>query len=308
MKLIENAITDYLEMRRATGIKLNGYKNYLNSFSNYLAQNKANHISIKLAIDWARQTNKRSINHAAKRLSIVRNFAKYYSVYDKQTQIPPAHLLKEKYQRVKPYIYHKDEINLLLETCLHVKSEGLRHLTYYTLMGLLVVTGCRIGEIIMLEASDYNADAGLLTIRNGKNHNTRIIPLHKSTVLKLNDYRYKSEYFHDVPTVNNFFVKENGSKLTVNGVETFFVRISKTIGLRNKEDNTGPRIHDFRHTFAVNTIIKWYKQGLNVDQQMPFLSTYLGHQKPSDTYWYLTAVPELVALAARRLENSEGGL
>lgn len=193
MKLIENAITDYLEMRRATGTKLNGYENYLNSFSNYLARKKASHISIKLALDWARQTNNGSINHAARRLSIVRDFAKYYSVYDKQTQIPPTHLLKQKYQRVQPYIYHQDEISRLLEACVQVKNEGLRHLTYYTLMGLLIVTGCRIGELIMLKASDYNADEGLLTIRNGKYHNTRIIPLHKSTVRKLNEYRYKSE-------------------------------------------------------------------------------------------------------------------
>jgi len=308
MKPIEDAIIDYLQMRRVTGMKLNCYETYLNSFSSYLTQKKANHISTRLAVQWAQLPSNTSINQMAKRLSIIRDFAKYYRIYDNQTQIPPAHLLRGKYQRVKPYIYSQNEINELLVACLQVKSEGLRHLTYYTLLGLLIVTGCRIGEIIMLETNDYNADAGLLTIKNGKNRNTRIIPLHKSTIQMLNNYRNKSEYFHDTPTASNYFVKENGTKLTVNGVETFFVRLSKTIGLRKENDSTGPRIHDFRHTFAVKTIIQWYQQGLDVDQHMPFLSAYLGHQKPSDTYWYLTAVPELVALAARRFESSGGRL
>lgn len=177
-------------------------------------------------------------------------------------------------------------------------------LTYYTFFGLLAVTGCRISEMVNLSISDVNLKTGILTIRGSKFGKSRGLPISSTTKDILRDYANKRSIFAIHQPVDNYFISEQGKPLTVNGVEIFYVRLSKKIGLRHKDDSFGPRVHDFRHSFAIKTIINCYKDNADVHQVMPLLATYLGHTKPSDTYWYLTNVPELMALAAERLEQS----
>ena len=177
-------------------------------------------------------------------------------------------------------------------------------MTFYTLFGLLAVTGCRISEMVKLSIDDVNLKAGIITIRKSKFGKSRYLPIHASTNDKLITYTNHRSIFIKQPSTDSFFISEKGKPLTVNTAEIFYVRLSKKIGLRNQADSFGPRIHDFRHTFAINSLINCYKANADVDQIIPILATYLGHKKPSDTYWYLTNVPELMALAAERLEQS----
>jgi integrase/recombinase XerD len=306
MNPLRRAAADYIALRRSVGYKLRDPELILNDFVDYLEKNNADRITATLAVNWATLPRQAQPSHWSRRLGVVRGFAKHYCLIDSRTEIPSSLLLPYRTQRANPHIYTSTEIERLLSACQWINTQGLRHLTYYTLFGLLVVSGCRIGEIIALDRGDFNKTDGMIMIRNSKFRKSRYIPLHLSSVRKLNDYSRARDQFHRQPTTQSFFVSEKGRRLTVNGVEIFFKRLSRSIGLRAPHDKHGPRIHDIRHTFAVNTLIHWYKTNVNIDQKMPYLSAYLGHKKPSDTYWYISSIPELIALASQRLEEHGG--
>jgi integrase len=174
--------------------------------------------------------------------------------------------------------------------------------------GLLAVTGMRISEVTALSREDVDLTQGIITIRLTKFSKSRSIPVHKSTLQVLREYTQLRDQIHPTVKIQSFFLFDRGTSLTVCSIREVFIRLSHRIGFRKPTDSHGPRIHDFRHSFAVKTIIKWYREGINVESQIPLLSTYLGHTKPSDTYWYLSSVPELIGLAAARLEKHSGGL
>ena len=244
-----------------------------------------------------------------RRLSMVRLFAQYHSTLDHRTEVPPEGFISGKYHRTTPYIYNDTEISKLINTANSLPSpNGLRAATYTTLFGLLTVTGMRILEPISLGIKDVDLKQGILTIKHTKFRKSRLLPIHPSTQEVLIKYRkLRDEIFPHTPS-KSFFISDNGISLTPWSVRYTFVKISHEIGLRKKGDSYGPRILDFRHTFAVKTILKWYKDGFDVECQMPKLSTYLGHQHVNDTYWYISAVPELLNLAMMRLDKIEGGL
>jgi len=238
------------------------------------------------------------------RLSTVRLFTQYLVGYIPETEIPEPGLLHARTERACPYLYSEKQVEQILNACLSVQSRGLRHLTYYTLFGVLAVTGCRIGEVVNLKDNDVNTETGIITIRGSKFGKSRYLPISTSTNSNLIAYSEKRSTYIKQPSSGNFFLSEKGTPLTVNCVEVFYVQLSKKIGLRQKDDSFGPRVHDFRHTYAIRSIINCYKANADPNQLMPLLSTYLGHKKPSDTYWYLTNIPELMVLAAERLEQS----
>jgi integrase len=183
---------------------------------------------------------------------------------------------------------------------------GLRHRTYTTLLGLLLVTGMRISEVVGLDRDDVDQANGLLTVRLTKFGKSRLIPVHASTLRALKRYGDCRDRILPRLTTKSFLVGEHGRRLTVNVAEQTFVKLSHQVGLRGPLDRRGPRLHDMRHRFAVHTLLRWYRAGVDVERHLPVLSTYLGHVHPTDTYWYLSAVPELMRLVVRRLEQRSG--
>jgi integrase len=224
---------------------------------------------------------------------------------DTRTEIPPQGLLPYRYRRKSPYIYRDEQIKQLIEAAQQLPSLiGLRPYTYSTLFGLIAVTGMRIRESIRLKCEDVDFKNGILTINDTKFGKSRLVPIHASTQRALEQYECQRNQIYPNPIDPNFFISDQGTRLTYWIVRHTFVKLSRQIGLRAVFDSFGPRLHDFRHTFAARTILNWYRSGVDVERQIPKLATYLGHTHVSDTYWYLSAVPELMQLAAKRLESN----
>jgi integrase len=183
---------------------------------------------------------------------------------------------------------------------------ALRSYTYPTLFGLLAVTGMRVGEVVALDRADVDLMQGVLTVRNGKGNKTRIIPVHASTHDRLRAYARWRDKLVPVPSAESFFLSDRGTRLRYDAVHGAFISIACVVGLRQSASVRGPRLHDLRHTFAVKTLTNWYRSGIDPERHLPLLSAYLGHAKVSDTYWYLSAVPELLGAVSTRLDNLFG--
>jgi len=304
MICLRRAVENYLTMRRSLGFKLRDMGHNLHHFVSFMEQQGASVITVELALRWAKQPQDVQPAHWAARLGFVRSFARYCSAIDPRTEIPPMGLLPHRAKRAKPYIYSNEEIERLLNAAKNLPpSTSLRPWTYYTLFGLLAATGMRISEVIHLEYGDVDLDQMLLTIRLTKFNKSRLIPLHPTTVKKIKLYLQRRDQLYPSPPTSHFFLSNQGTPLTDCTVRWTFVKLSHQIGLRKVGDRFGPRIHDLRHRFAVTTLLYWYRTGVDVEQRLPVLSTYLGHAHVTDTYWYLSAIPELLALTKDRLEK-----
>jgi integrase len=304
MSALQNALDEYLTIRRALGYKLYGDGLVLQQFVQFAKSEEADFITTRLALRWATQPVNAQPAHWARRLSIVRGFAKYRSASDPRTEVPPANLLPHRAHRPAPYIYTDNEVRCLIKAALQLPSAvGLRRYTYATLFGLIAVSGMRIGELLHLDRDDVDLTQGILTVRDGKFGKTRWIPLHLSAQQALQEYVVKRDRLCPSPQVPSFFISEQGVRLTGDIVRYTFIKLSRQTGLRGPTDTHGPRLHDFRHRFAVNTLLEWYRSGTDVNRHLPELATYLGHVHVTDTYWYLSATPELMQLAASRLEG-----
>lgn len=303
MSSLNKGIDDYLGQRRELGFKLRDHESVLKGFASFLKREGGSHITTELALRFAKQRRNVQPARWARRLSIVRGFAQYWSATDAKTEIPPPGLLPHRYRRRAPYIYTDDEILRLMEAAKRLPSAtGLRGWSLATFFGLLAVAGLRINEATGLNRDDVDLSQGVLTIRWTKFGKTRLVPVHPSTQRALRQYARKRDRIHPKSRTPSFFLSEHGTRLTEWSVRRAFIRISRQIGLRGESHHSGPRPHDLRHVFAVKTLLSWYRAGLDVERQMPLLSTYLGHTHVADTYWYLSAVPELLGLAAARLE------
>lgn len=307
MSPLSKAMDDYLSLRRRLGYKLKDSAAHLHDFASFLEQCGAPHITTDLALRWAMQPADTQPAHWAARLRSVRLFAQHHSAADPRTEVPPGGLLPYRARRKQPYIYSTTEIQRLLAATKDLRSTtGLRPWTYATLLGLLAVTGLRLGEALGLDQDDVDLSQGVLTIRSSKFNKTRLVPVHPTTQEVLRRYARRRDQVYPRPRTPSFFVSEWGSRLEKSCVSRTFYRLSRWVGLRGPMDHHGPRLHDFRHAFVVRTVLRWYREGLSVDLRMPVLSTYVGHGHVSDTYWYLSAVPELLQLAAARLDRSPG--
>jgi len=301
---LREAVEDYLTMRRSLGFKLRDMGYSLHHFVSFMEQEGASIVTTELTLRWAQQPQDVQPGHWATRLSFVRSFARFWSATDPRTEIPPTGLLPYRTKRATPYIYSDDEIQQILKTAWNLPSAtGLRPRTYFTLLGLITVTGMRISEVIHLDRDDVDLQQGLLTVRLTKFSKSRLIPLHPSTVENLKVYLNLRDLLYPRPPTSRFFLSYQGTPLTDCMVRWTFVKLSRQIGLRKVGDNFGPRLHDLRHRFAVTTLLHWYETGVDVEQRLPVLSTYLGHAHVTDTYWYLSAIPELLALTKDRLEK-----
>ncbi len=309
MKNLRKALEEYLAVRRALGFKLTAAGYVLPDFLSFLHRQGASHITTKLALRWARQPVTVAPAYWAQRLGLVRRFAQYQAAIDPRTEIPPQGLLPDRYIRKPPYLYSHREIVRLIEAAKGLPSAtGLRPWTYSVLLGLLAVTGMRISEPIALDREDVDLTRGVLTVRQTKFGKSRLLPIHPSTQRALLSYARRRDRIHPRPKTPGFFVSDGGTRLTHWTVRWTFVRLSHQIGLRGPSDRFGPRLHDLRHRFAVQTLLGWYRAGADVERHLPELATYLGHAHVTDTYWYLSAAPELLRLAAMRLGPTQGGL
>lgn len=300
MSTLQEAVESYVEMRRALGYKLREADTLLSDFVSFLKNQRASFITIPLALQWAQKNPAAQPAHWARRLTVVRCFARYWSATDPRTQIPPWGLLPHSPNRARPYLYTDDEVRQLLQAARHLA--GLRGLTYYCLFGLLCVTGVRISEALNLKSEHVDLASGLLTVHDAKFGKSRLVPIHASTQRVLSEYvRCRDRAF--AQELSYFLVNSRGNRLGRGDVHHTFRTLSRQIGLRGLTDSRGPRLHDFRHRFAVETLVQWYRSGQDIERRLPVLSTYLGHVHVSDTYWYLTACPELMGLAVKRLER-----
>ncbi len=303
MKTLRQAIEEYVTLRRSLGFKLRDMADDLRNFAVFLEQKASPCITTELAMEWAMQPTDHQPSDWAQRLSAVRVFARHWQATDPRTEIPPAGLLPFRPQRARPYLYSELEIQKLLAAALQLAPrQGLRPWTYHGLLGLLAVGGLRISEALKLERPDVDLCEGILTIRQTKFGKTRLVPLHTSTRDVMADYAQRRDRFVRSASSPCFFLNDHGRRLEGSAVRRTFYDLSRQIGLRGPEDHRGPRLHDFRHRFAVRTLIQWYRSNEDIERRLPVLSTFLGHGHVADTYWYLSIEPELMGLATRRLE------
>jgi integrase/recombinase XerD len=260
-------------------------------------------LTIELAVSWARLPANARPNHWAARLAVARGFARYLQTIEPTTQVPPAGVFPSRRHRPAPYLWSQRDLRRLLAGARTLRSP-LRAATYETLFGLLAVSGMRVGEAVGLDRDDVDFQAGVITIRQAKFDRTRLVPLHATTTAALRAYATQRDGLCPAPTSTAFFVSNAGTPLNRSDVAKTLRTITTAMGLRTA--TVHPTAHQLRHSFAVRTLIGWQHSGASIDERIAALSVYLGHVSPADTYWYLSATPELMALAAQRLDSRSG--
>lgn len=311
MTTLRQAVHEYLHIRRHLGFKLHDAGKGLDEFVRFLEQHRAPVITQALALTWAQRPVHAQPAHWAQRLSFVRGFARFRRATDPRTEIPAPGLLPFQPQRARPYLYSATEIRRLLRAALDLpcRSERgrLRPWVYYTFLGLLSVTGLRVGEARHLDVGDVDLDAAVLTVRGAKFGKTRLVPLHTSTCHVLAEYlRRRARHWRQRPVSSYLFVSSWGNRLDNGDIHRTFYALSRQIGLRGPSDHRGPRLHDLRHRFATGTLVRWYRAHQDPERKLPLLAAYLGHVHVADTQWYLSGSPELMREAMRRLEHRWG--
>jgi integrase/recombinase XerD len=308
MMSLTSRLEHYLAVRRSLGYDLSTSERVLRRFTTFGDTQGADHVTIGLFLQWKEQFGSANTNTWSARLGMVRVFAAWLQGIDPRTEVPPAGLICGKLRRTRPYIYTEDQVTGIVTEARRLPSPyGLRGWTCSTLFGLIAVTGVRVSEAIGLDEQDVDLDEAVLTVRRGKNGKSRFVPISVHAVDRLSVYRAERNRILGA-SPSPFFLFENGERPTDCGARYSFAQVCQRTGLRNRQafnkHGRGPRIHDLRHTFAVRTIMDWYRKGLDPDREMIKLSTYLGHAKPEHTYWYIEAVPELLQLACERAERS----
>jgi integrase len=305
MSALSEALESYLSLRRGLGSELCGPSNYLHRFVEFLDREGADVVTTELALRWAMGPADASSATWARRLGDVRRFAAWLSATDPRTEVPARGLLPGRYCRRPPHIYSDEEVERIVGEAARLTSpSGLRAHTYATLFGLLAATGLRLGEAVGLDRDDVDLDAGLLAVRRAKFGKSRFVPVHDSTQRALRRYAQQRDRLRPRPVSPAFLLSERGARITLFSAQYNFAVVSRAAGLRpptlRNRHGRGPRLHDLRHRLAAKTLVRWYRQGRDVERELPKLATYLGHVHVADTYWYIEAVPELLRLATER--------
>lgn len=307
MSALRRAVAEYLAVRRSLGFKLQNHEPCLREFVAFMERRRARRITTALVMQFAVRDPRRQPKIKASRYQMVRGFARYQAGIDPTTEVPPSGGIRGHSPHARPYLYSDDEIARLLTAARHLApTYAMRPWTYYCFFGLLAVTGLRLSEALNLVSDDIDWQAGLLTIRKGKFGKSRVIPLHASTLKVMATCARRRARFlaaRRYRSIPQFFVTKYGTPLRDSSVYRVFWNLSRQIGLRGGIAGCRPRLHDFRHRFAIVTLLRWYRAGEDVERRLPELSTYLGHVRVTDTYWYLRGTPELMAAAAHRLER-----
>ncbi len=299
MSALGSALADYLELRRSLGYKLEGAEAILGRFVAHLDAVGAETVTVAAALAWSTATP-----GGDRRLQAIRGFARYLQALDPAHEVPPTRLVPATTRRALAHLYSDEEVAALMSAARGLEPP-LRAATTETVIGVLAVTGMRIGEVLGLEMGDVDWDQGMLVVRVAKFDKTRHVPVSPSTLAALADYRRLRRRLAPAPSTLALFVGGHGRRLSYAAFSTAFGRVLEASGV--SAGGRRPRIHHFRHSFAVRTLEDWYRSGADVHALLPRLSTYLGHVDPAATYWYLKLSPELLALAAQRVERGGGG-
>ncbi len=304
-RTMQSWVEEYLYYRRSLGYRLKVEGAQLLDFAQYAdKEGCGGHLTIDLILRWVRRPRNCSPLYWARRLEIVRCFARYLAVFDPLSEVPPKGILGSAHRRTTPNIYSEKEIEMLLKACGELKAiNGLRPHTYMTLFGLLSCTGLRISEAIKLTNDDVDLDRGVLTIRESKFHKSRLVPLHPSATEVLKEYVQLRSYYCPIRLSHTFFISNTGKTLPYSTVNYVFKTLRRKLGWESGEMGHPCRIYDLRHTFATRQLTLWQEQKENVPVLLSALSVYMGHVKVSDTYWYLSAIPELFAATAVAFEQ-----
>lgn len=308
---LQHRVVDYLADRRRLGFTLRSRDTLLAGFARYVTDRKhRGPLTADLMIEWARQDKARRDKPAtwAVRLAKVRHFARYLKRFEPDTEVPEESVFGPEPGRVAPHIFHDDEVVNLLAASRRLGPRGsLRPATYETLFGLMASTGLRVSEAIHLRDADVDLKRGMLIVRQTKFAKSRQLPIHPSSVAALARYR-RLRARHVATTADMPFLissrgKRLGHTLSERQTHRVFGLLRDRLGWVNRGAHAAPRLHDLRHTFAVRRMMRWHAEGSDIDQMMLALSTYLGHAEIFYTYWYLTAVPELMGLASGKFER-----
>lgn len=310
MSRLSDELDRYLTIRRSLGYDLSTSAGVLRRFIAFAEQQGADHIGTDLFLQWQGSYGHAGRQTWAARLGMVRIFAQWLHSLDPANEVPPRGLIPRRYRRSRPYIYSDEEVRNIVTAAAELRSmAGIRALTFSTLFGLIAATGLRISEALALDNGDVDLDGGALAIRHGKFGEARVAPIEDSVSIQLRTYSAERDRLLGF-TPQSLFVTDRGTRPKVTSVHYNFALVCERIGLRPPQrlarQGRGPRIHDLRHRFAVKTIINWYRDGKDPACEMIKLSTYLGHSSPASTYWYIEAVPELLALATQRASGHLG--
>jgi integrase/recombinase XerC len=303
---LQAAVQRYLKERRRLGFELRAPATELMRFARFAdARGHVGPLTQELQLEWARQHVRRtSTVTAARRIEILRPFAAYYRQFEVDTEVLPTNALGRGHRRLTPHIYTEDEILRLLRHAERLAPVGgLRPIMYRTLFGLLAAVGLRLSEALKLRVGDVDLEAETITVRETKFRKSRCLPIHASVACALTEYRCVRDRHADTDPGAPFFVSRTGGVVPKGTVRSVFVRTRSELRWHARGDHASPRLHDLRHSMAVWRVRLWRETGVSVDQAMFWLCTYLGHAKITDTYWYLTGVPELMDIVGARFER-----
>lgn len=297
-------VKEYVSYKRNLGFQLRIEAGQLLNFAKYAdTSGHTGPVTTELILRWARLPEKASQLYQARRVEVVRCFAKYQAIFFPKTEIPPSRILGPAHCRTEPYIYSQQQISALLEACAQLTPiDGLRPCTYTTLFGLIACAGLRISEALKLSRDDVDLANGVVLIAETKFHKSRLVPLDPSASKALSKYAKFRDKYHPISKSKTFFLSEAGLSLPYSTVNHNFKLLREKLGWCTKGKRP-PRIHDMRHSFASRRLLLWYEQGVDINHAIYSLSTYLGHVKVTDTYWYLTGTPELFAFAVIKFEE-----
>ena len=298
-------VEDYLALRHNLGFDVEQLGWLLRNFARYAERTEhRGPLTVDLAVRWALSSGPGDPARGERRLWAVRQFARHRAVFDPATEVAPAGLLGRIPGRKPPHIYSDAEISALLRECSRLRPRGgLRPMTYVAFFSLLASTGLRLSEARRLERRDVDLAHGVLTIRMSKFRKSRLVPLHPTSMQALTGYAARRDALPDAPRSEFFFRTDRAPALDRFAVERTFSAVRRRLGWTAHGRVRRPHIHDLRHTFAVRRLVRWYEQGVDLDRKILALATYLGHAKISSTYWYLSAVPELMAVPGQRFEQ-----
>lgn len=292
----------YFAQREGLGYRPRNERRLVLAFARQMDTLRKRKITLEVVVGWA-CSSKAASSYVAHRYEVARRFLTRVAPLNagRQPELPPGYL-GNAYLRRRPHIYSGREVRDLLRATGRIEpAKGLRPWTYYTLFGLLLSTGLRIGEALGLDLADVDWNDGTVVVKRSKTGTPRTLPLHRSVLASLDEYRARRAFRHPAPRSSGLFLTERlGTRLKYETVGMMFRRLRDELGWTREPT---PSIHDMRHTFAVRTIVRWIRAGRDIDAEMPSLSSYLGHKLPTGTYWYLTAVPELLNQIARRLKS-----
>jgi integrase len=306
MTALRQALPAYLALRRAMGFSLERDEKLIIQYLSYLEARGAERVTVESTVAWAVLPAGASPTWLRMRIGAVRGFAAYLVPAGLPAEIIPTGMLGGGTKRAVPYLYSDEDIAALLRQAGRLRTP-LRCETIRTLIGLLAVTGMRIGEAIALDDADFDPAGGMITVRRAKLGKHRLLPLHPSAAAAIGDYRKLRDKEFPRRATAALLVSSNGTRLRHENVSVTFARLARRAGLQPRPGRCRPRPHDLRHSMAVNTLLDWYRDGGDIASRLPLLSAYLGHSEPASTYWYLSASPELLAEAARRLSAMTGG-